>query len=172
MGSETGHVWLVGMMGAGKTTVGRHLASRLGVPFVDVDDLIVREAGKTVPAIFAAEGEAGFRRRERRAIGVAARGRTAVIATGGGAVLDAGSVATMRDSGLVVLLEADVEVLAARGEPEGRPLLPPDDVLGALERIAADRADAYRDAAHVVVNAGTADPDDIAERIEKRWIAT
>ena len=84
-----GAIWLVGLMGAGKSTVGRLLAERLGRAFVDLDDEIAREAGRSIPEIFEAEGEAGFRRREREALERA--GRTShVVALGGGAISQPG----------------------------------------------------------------------------------
>src|SRR5450755_42182 len=78
-------IFLVGFMATGKTTVGRILAARLGWRLVDLDDVIAREAGRTVPEIFEAEGEAGFRAREARALAAASAERRAVVATGGGA---------------------------------------------------------------------------------------
>jgi shikimate kinase / 3-dehydroquinate synthase len=120
---ERGTIWLVGMMGAGKSAVGAALARRLGRPFVDADREIEAEAGCPVAEIFAAEGEAGFRARERRALGRLA-GRSAVVALGGGAMAQPGAPARLRASGRVVWLRARPETLEQRvGEGEGRPLL-------------------------------------------------
>src|SRR3954454_23971388 len=88
-------IFLIGFMGSGKTTVGGLLAERLGWPFADLDDLIVRSAGLTVAEIFAREGEEGFRRRETEAVRAAAAGRRLVVATGGGAACREDNLALM-----------------------------------------------------------------------------
>jgi len=114
-------VWLVGMMGAGKTEVGRRLAVRLGRPFVDSDAEVEVEAGATVAEIFAREGEAGFRRRERAAIERVA-GTSAVVSLGGGAMAQPGMPARLAGSGRTVYLRARPETLLARvGAAEERP---------------------------------------------------
>ncbi|MDX1650477.1 MAG: shikimate kinase, partial [Myxococcota bacterium] len=130
-------VWLVGMMGAGKSSVGARLAERLGVSFVDADRVIEEEAGRDVAGIFAAEGEAGFRARER---GVLERlaGRPAVVALGGGAMAQAGVPERLAASGTVVWLRARPETLLARlGEGTGRPLLGGLDARSRAERLRA-----------------------------------
>lgn len=104
---KTRNVILVGPMGSGKTAVGRELAARLGRAFVDVDDEIEALAGKPITAIFADEGEDGFRLRECRALADALSKPSLVIATGGGAVLDAASRAAMGGGGTVVYLRVD-----------------------------------------------------------------
>ncbi|QIA26276.1 3-dehydroquinate synthase [Thermaerobacter sp. PB12/4term] len=117
---------LVGMMGAGKTTVGRALAARLGWAFLDLDDLVEQAAGRTVGALFAQEGEAGFRRREEQALAWALALERVVIATGGGVVLSEANRAKLAAEPWVVWLEAPPEELARRlagQEAAGRPLL-------------------------------------------------
>lgn len=117
---------LVGMMGAGKTTVGRALAARLGWAFLDLDDLVEQAAGRTVGALFAQEGEAGFRRREEQALAWALALERVVIATGGGVVLSEANRAKLAAEPWVVWLEAPPEELARRlagPEAAGRPLL-------------------------------------------------
>lgn len=99
------HIFLTGMMGSGKTTIGRMLAQRLGCPFVDADERIERTANMPVARIFELEGEAGFRERETQALLAIAAGKPCVVATGGGAVLRDENVRAMRASGVVVLLD-------------------------------------------------------------------
>lgn len=142
-------VWLVGMPGSGKTTVGALLADRLDLPFVDVDAEIEARAGRDAAGIFAEAGEGGFRSLEREAIAELARDGGAVIAAGGGAVLDAANREAMRASGHVVLLEAAPEVLAVRLEDAPRPVTADAD----LGRLLRDRSEAYAAAAHLTVEA-------------------
>lgn len=151
---DTRHLVLVGLMGAGKSTVGAECARRLDRELVDLDELIVRTAGRSIEELFATEGEAGFRRRERDALAeVCASPVPLVVAAGGGAVLDPGSRRRMRRGGVVVWLEATPETLAARvGGGGGRPLLAGAPPEGALSRLAATRAPAYEAAAHLRVD--------------------
>lgn len=161
-------LWLVGMMGSGKTAVGRIVARGLGLPFVDLDDAVTRRACRSVPRLFADEGEAGFRRREADELSRVAGAPAAVVATGGGAVLDAGNRRRMRSRGLVIWLTASPEVLAARvGEDPGRPLLG-GDPRRHLERLAARRAAAYRAAAHLVVETDGRSPEEVAAEVMSR----
>lgn len=153
-------VWLVGMPGSGKTTVGPLLAERLRLRFVDVDAEIEARAGRDVAGIFAEAGEGGFRSLEREVIASLARDGDAVIAAGGGAVIDAANREAMRASGRVVLLEAAAEVLAARLAGAPRPVTAGAD----LARLLRDRAEAYGAAAHLVVEA-QGPPDAIVDRI-------
>jgi shikimate kinase len=138
-------------MGAGKTTVGRRCAETLGRPFVDTDDLIVATAGATVPEIFAAEGEAGFRERERAALADAvASPEPLVIACGGGAMVDPTNRRAVRDTGFVVWLAGAPEELAARVERDGtatRPLLAGGPAGATLARLDGLRSSAYEQAA-------------------------
>lgn len=154
------HLVLIGLMGAGKTSVGERCAVELGRPFVDTDELVVATSGLTVAELFASEGEAGFRRRERTAlVDACAAPGPLVIACGGGAVLDPANRATMRDAGVVVWLRASPPRLAARvGDGRGRPLLTGGAPVDALTRLSTLRAPAYEAAAHVVI-----DTDDLEE---------
>ncbi len=167
-----GHLWLIGMMGAGKTTVGRILAHRTGRPFVDVDDVVATTAERAISEIFATDGEATFRRLERDAVTRIAAGPHAVVATGGGAVLDAANVETMRRTGTVVLLHATPSTLAQRVGAGGRPLLAGGNVEELLAGILADRAPRYAAAAHDAVHTDQLDPETVADRIEERWTAS
>lgn len=145
---------LVGMMGSGKSAVGRLAAERLGWTFCDTDGAVEAAAGRPVSEIFAAEGEAGFRERERQAVAALAQGDRQVIATGGGAVLDPVNREALRRTGLVVWLCAPPEALYHRAKAQGlaaRPLLAGPDPLGRLASLAADRDGAYAAAAHATV---------------------
>jgi shikimate kinase len=157
------HLILVGMMGAGKSTVGRRCAERLGRPFVDTDDLVSTLAGAPVAEVFTRDGEAAFREIERAAVADAcAAPEPTVIAAGGGAVLDADNRKRMRDAGLVVWLQAPASELAARvGDGRGRPLLnrpvpderlPSPDPTSTLERLEGIRRPAYEAAAHATID--------------------
>lgn len=149
----TGHLLLVGMMGSGKTTVGRMLADRLGRPFFDSDDEVEQATGHSVAEIFATDGEAAFRIEERRALEAAvASPAPAVVAVAGGAVLDPHNRAVIEGAGTVVWLRADPATLARRvGDGAGRPLLG-DDPPAALRRLAAERTPLYAQVADVVVD--------------------
>jgi shikimate kinase len=117
-------IFLVGFMATGKTTVGRILAARLGWKLVDLDEVIVREAGQSVPRIFETEGEAGFRAREARALVTVSRERRLVVATGGGAACREDNLRTMLDTGRVVALAITPEEAVRRaGDGGGRPML-------------------------------------------------
>lgn len=146
-------VLLIGMMGAGKTTVGAQLAARLGWSHLDSDAQVMAATGRTVPEIFAAAGEAAFRAEERRALARALEGDDGrVVSVAGGAVLDPGTRALLGRSGLVVWLRAEVATLAGRvGTGRGRPLLG-DDPGAALARLDAERRPLYAELADIVVD--------------------
>lgn len=158
---------LIGLMGTGKTTVGRLVAAALGRPFVDTDDAVETRAGTTVAAVFAAEGERGFRAREAEEIRRVAATRGQVVAVGGGAVLDPANVTHLRSTGDLLLLDARPETLAARiaddaGGPV-RPLLAPGgDPATRLADLRALRDGAYRSAAAHAVDTTGRTPDEVA----------
>ena len=161
-------LWLVGMPGSGKSTVGPLVAQGLGRDFVDLDEAVGAAAGLAIPAIFAAEGEAGFRRRETAAL-VATAGREAVVACGGGIVVGPGNVDVMRGSGMVAWLEAPAAVLAERvGEGAGRPLLE-QEADSAVAGLLASRQAAYAAAAHCRVETAGRTPEEVAEEVVQRW---
>jgi shikimate kinase len=147
------HLVLIGLMGAGKTTVGREVARRLGRTFVDTDDLVTATARMSVDEIFADTGEAGFRRLERDVVAdVCASPEPLVVACGGGAVLDPENRRALRAAGVVVWLRAPARTLAGRvGDGSKRPLLR-DDPAGVLARLERMREPAYEAAAHVSVD--------------------
>ena len=140
-------------MGSGKSAVGRRLARELGLEFVDSDDEIERRTGVDIPYIFEKEGEAGFRQREAEII-ADLTGRTGlVLATGGGAILDAGSRECLRSRGRVVYLRTTVDQQMARTRHSAdRPLLNNADRRGTLERLMAVRAPLYDEVAAITVD--------------------
>lgn len=161
-------VYLVGMPGAGKTVVGRELAGRLGVPFVDLDAEIEREQGRAITDIFAAEGEVGFRALEAASLVKAGSHDPSVVSCGGGVVLEPANRITLRNTGSVVYLDVGLDHLRERVRPaEDRPLIRAE---GDLERLLAERGPLYREfAAHVVDASGP--PGEVADAIveELRW---
>lgn len=164
--SSRRHLVLVGLMGAGKTTVGAACATRLVRPFVDTDDIVQANTGMSVSDVFALEGEAGFRELERRAVSDACATPTpAVIACGGGAVLDGGNRRRLRRSGFVVWLQAPPATLMARVRdgPE-RPLLRGRGT-ATLERLAVVRAAAYEAAADARVDTEGRTVPDVVEAV-------
>ena len=152
---------LVGMPGSGKTRIGRALARRMDRPFVDLDEEIVRRAGKSIPEIFTQEGEAAFRALERGAVCDICKGKGAVIATGGGAVLRADNVRAMRQNGRLCLLTRDLEALPT----EGRPLSKSPEALREMWRV---RQPFYRGAADITIENDAA-PDTVAARAEEAY---
>ncbi len=138
---------LVGLMGAGKSTVGRRLAEALGRDFYDSDDEIEKAAGLSVADIFRLHGEPEFRRGEKRVLARLLDQPPHVLATGGGAYLDAGTRALMRDKAVTVWLNADLETLWERvSRRSHRPLLKQADARGVLARLHEERAPVYSEA--------------------------
>ncbi|HEX3393260.1 MAG TPA: bifunctional shikimate kinase/3-dehydroquinate synthase [Acidimicrobiales bacterium] len=158
---------LVGMMGAGKTTVGQTLAGRRGWDFLDSDAQIEARTGRTVNEIWTADGEPAFRRIESDVLATAlAHERPVVVAAAGGVVLDPVNRAALGRHGPVVWLRARSQTLAARvGSGNHRPLLD-DDPAGVLSRLVVDRADLYAEVADVIVDIDGLAPDEIADRVE------
>ena len=164
----TGDLYLVGYRGTGKTTVGRLLADALGRPFVDLDERIETDAGRSIAAIFADEGEAGFRDRETAAL-QAAVGAYSIIATGGGVVLREGNRRLLKSTGFVVWLQALAEILWERIRADTltaarRPNLTSGG-LGEIVELLAVRERFYREVADAVVDAGGASPEAVADAI-------
>ncbi len=148
-------IFLVGLMGAGKTTVGRALAQRAGLAFVDSDHEIEREQGCSVSELFARLGEAGFRDLEARAIDRLTQRAGIVLATGGGAVLRAENRKALRERGTVVYLRASPDDLAHRlRHDRSRPLLQNTDPRGKLQALFRERDPLYRETAHFVIDTG------------------
>lgn len=149
------NIFLVGLMGAGKSTIGRHLAKSLGMEFVDSDHEIERRTGASIPLIFDVEGEAGFRQREKKVIAELTRRNGIVLATGGGVVLDPDNRDCLRERGKVIYLYATVEQLLARtAKDRNRPLLQTADPRARLQELMTARDALYREVADVVVDTG------------------
>jgi shikimate kinase len=148
MGQLRRTVGLVGMMGAGKTSIGKRLAARMGVPFRDADHEIEAAAGMSVSEIFARFGEPYFREGERRVIARLLTEAPHVLATGGGAFMDGATRAAMKNQAFTIWLRAPVGLLLARVSQRGnRPLLKTDDPAGTLTRLLAVREPVYAEAA-------------------------
>ncbi len=165
-GGPVGRVLLVGMMGAGKTTVGSLLAERLGWVFVDSDAEILARSGRSVAEIWRAGGEAAFRAEEAAALaGALDRREPTVFGIAGRAVLDPANRELIRRSRPVVWLRADPATLAARvGDGSGRPLLDGDPA-GNLRRLDTERRALYAGLADLVVDVDGLDPGEVVERI-------
>jgi shikimate kinase len=159
---------LIGLMGAGKTTVGQTISKRLGRPFIDTDEMIEAEEGKTVAEIFHDEGERRFRDLEASAVRAVSATRGQVIAVGGGAVLQRSNVTALRSTGDLVLLDAAPEVLAERVEVENevRPLLTgTEDLAARLAELRRTRDADYAIAAHHTIDTEGMQPAEIAAAI-------
>ena len=153
MGKISDNVFLIGPMGAGKTTIGRQLARSLKLEFVDSDHEVERRTGADIPWIFDIEGEAGFRRRERAVIEELCSRRGLVVATGGGVVLDPCNRADLARSGTVIYLSASPDRIYARTvKSQHRPLLRTADPRARIEQIVAEREPLYREIADIVVD--------------------
>lgn len=165
---------LVGPMGAGKTSIGRRLAERMGLRFVDVDQMVVERAGADIPTLFEHVGEAGFREREHTALALALAGEGAVVSTGGGAVLGAGNRRLMRERGFVVHLHVGVEGQLRRvGHDRNRPLLQRPDRERTLRELAAVREPLYAEVADLRHDTEGLSPGrattELIERLATRW---
>ena len=160
------NIFLVGMMGAGKTTVGRALAHRLEREFIDTDKLLVERTGVAVATVFEIEGEEGFRRRESTLLRELCEGAGRVVATGGGIVLSEDNRHAMREAGTVVYLRARLESLWERTKHDtSRPLLATANPREKLAELLRQREPLYRDAAHIVVESGSQSAGTLANRV-------
>jgi shikimate kinase len=171
--ADAPHLVLVGLMGAGKTTVGYKCAKRLGRPFVDTDDLVETAAGMTIAELFALSGEGRFRAMEREAVADACASPTpTVIACGGGAVLHADNRRRVKSRGFVVWLQAPPEVLADRvgrgTERAERPLVA-DGPMSTLERLAAMRAEAYTAVADAMVETANRSVEGVVDAVLEEY---
>lgn len=140
-------VVLVGLMGAGKSSVGRRLASRLGFAFIDADTEIEKAAGATIPEIFASHGEAAFRDGERKVIARLLDQPHVVLATGGGAFMNVETRSRVRERGVSIWLKAEIDILVKRcARRSNRPLLANGDLKATLTRLMSERYPVYAEA--------------------------
>ena len=163
----TGNFFLVGLMGAGKTTVGKVLAKHLHKTFYDSDHEIEHSTGVKIPLIFELEGEAGFRRRETATIAELVRMRDIVLATGGGSVLDKRNRENLSQNGTVIYLCAQPEELfhRTRGD-KNRPILQTDNPRAKLESLYLERDPLYREIADEVIDTGDQSVSTIVAQLE------
>ena len=164
-------ITLTGFMGSGKTTVGKVLADFLGCPFYDLDALVVKKAGKSIPEIFADGGEAAFRTLEAKVLRQAVEKyaeSTAILSLGGGTLGTPASARLVAEKTTCIYLRASVDTLAARLAPEaaGRPLLRgAPDLRERIAALLAGREDVYASTAHVTVDTDGLSPEQIADEI-------
>ena len=174
---KRGNIFLVGLMGAGKTTVGRLLARRLKMRFIDSDHEVERRCGVKIPVIFEIEGEPGFRSREQLAIAELTALDGIVLATGGGVVLAEENRRRLAAAGTVIYLRARPEDLYRRvRHDQTRPLLATSDPLARLRELHAERDPLYRAIADLVVETGSQSVQSLARelftKLEPRWKAS
>ena len=160
------NLYLVGPMGAGKTTVGRHLADLLGREFLDSDHEIERKTGATIPWIFEKEGEHGFRSRESTVIDELTKKQNLVLATGGGAVTQVLNRDYLKNRGIVIYLYTPVELQLQRTyRDKNRPLLQVETPEQKLRELLNIRDPLYRDVAHYIIETNQGAARDLAQRI-------
>ena len=170
----TENVYLVGLMGAGKTTIGRSLAKRLHLEFIDTDREIEARTGVTIPTIFEIEGEEGFRKREAQIIADLARLPGRIIATGGGIVLREENRARLIASGFVVYLNVPPQTLWERTRNDrNRPLLQVADPLGKLSELHEQRDAYYREVADLIIDSSRINAQSVLQmlmrEVGERW---
>ena len=160
---------LVGLMGAGKSTVGRQLAQRLGLAFYDSDKVIEERTGASIPTIFSLEGESGFREREEQIIAELCTLKNVLIATGGGSVLRETNRKQLRKAGYVVYLRANADHLYQRiKHDKSRPLMQTDNPLQTLRELLKTREPYYLEVADIVVQTGKQKVSVIVREIERK----
>ncbi len=163
------NVFLVGPMGAGKTTIGRYLAKNLDLEFIDLDAEIERRCGADIPWIFDVEGEAGFRKREAAVLEEITLMHRVLLATGGGAVLSAENRQYLSQRGFVVYLDTSVAQLVVRTHKDKkRPLLQVDDPEQVIVNLLGQRDPLYREVADLIVSTENKSPQDVAREIEEK----
>ncbi|MEM2894003.1 MAG: shikimate kinase [Candidatus Bathyarchaeia archaeon] len=161
---------LVGFMGVGKTEVGRILAERLCLAFVDLDSEVERLAGKPIPSIFEEDGEPFFRMLERMVTSEFSSRDGQVISCGGGTILDPENLRSLRRNSVIILLTAGLEVIEERlrGGEGSRPLLKARDVKERIRTLYQRRMDAYLASADIIVDTSTKTPEEVAVEIMDR----
>jgi shikimate kinase len=166
MKNQSTCVFLVGMPGSGKSTIGKGLAKALGRPFIDLDHDIEARCGVAIPVIFEIEGEAGFRKRESQALEQVARQDSCVIATGGGVVLAPENRDILSKQGIVVYLKASVDELHRRtSRDRNRPLLVTNDPKTRLRDLYSQRGAIYDSLADIVIETGSASVPAVVQQV-------
>lgn len=163
------NIFLVGLMGAGKTSVGKMLAKRLNKAFCDSDHEIERMTGVRIPVIFEIEGEEGFRLRESKMLAELVRRKNIVLATGGGAILSEQNRRLLAAHGTVIYLRAAINDLWRRTRHDkSRPLLQTGDPLGKLQELLAQRDPLYREIANIIIDTGNQSLGNLIHKIEQQ----
>ncbi len=166
MQTSTNNIFLVGLMGSGKTTIGRSLAKKLNLRFVDADQEIESRTGASIPLIFEIEGEASFRQREADVIRDLTAQQGIVLATGGGAVLNENSRRLLRERGTVIYLRASVASIIQRtSHDKNRPLLQTADPRAKIEALSRERAPLYQEVAHIIIETGRPNVHSVVQNI-------
>ena len=163
------NIFLVGLMGSGKTTIGRALAKKLNKRFVDADHEIEARTGATIPLIFEIEGEASFRQREADVIRDLTAEEGLVLATGGGAIINAQNRAFLKSRGTVIYLRASVaSILQRTSHDKSRPLLQTADPKARIEELARERGPFYEEVAHIIIETGRPNVQSVVQNILAR----
>ena len=166
MQNPTNNIFLVGLMGSGKTTIGRSLAKKLNLRFVDADQEIEARTGASITLIFEIEGEASFRQREADVIRDLTAQQGIVLATGGGAILNETSRQFLRERGTVVYLRASVaSILQRTSHDKNRPLLQTPDPKAKIEEISRQRSPLYQEVAHIIIETGRPNVHSVVQNI-------
>lgn len=163
------NIILVGLMGAGKSTVGRYLAKRMKRDFYDSDSIIVEKTGVSIPTIFEIEGEQGFRDREEQVIRELTQKNNIVLATGGGSVIREANREAIKDAGVVVYLRGSAELLFSRiSHDSNRPLIQTNNPLATLKSLLQEREPLYMSVADLVINTGRQKVPVLLKEIERK----
>ena len=170
--NQVPNIYLIGLMGAGKSTAGRLLAQTMGREFYDSDDEIVKRTGASIPTIFEIEGEAGFREREQRMIAELCAKKSVILGTGGGAILREANREALKNTGWVVYLSTSPERLINRTRyDKNRPLLQTANPLSVLTQLYEVRHPIYQDLADIVITTGAGHVTHVVAHIIEQLIA-
>ena len=170
--NQAPNIYLIGLMGAGKSTAGRLLAQTMGREFYDSDDEIVKRTGASIPTIFEIEGEAGFREREQRMIAELCAKKSVILGTGGGAILREANREALKNTGWVVYLSTSPERLINRTRyDKNRPLLQTANPLSVLTQLYEVRHPIYQDLADIVIITGAGHVTHVVAHIIEQLIA-
>ena len=166
--ADSKNIYFIGLMGAGKTTIGKQLAKQLGKTFYDTDHEIEKRTGVKIPVIFDLEGEEGFRKRESAVISELTKLSNIVLATGGGAVVAQENRDCLKKNGQVIYLRANANDLWHRmRHDKQRPLLQNVDIRAKLEQLYSERHSLYMDTASIIVDTGNQPAAAVIKQIEQ-----